>query len=368
MGSDFGFSEFFTVTHVVVYPIATFSVMFLTYGFYVLLFILCINSLTKSPYGSTGSQMPHGLYFWSTVSLFVIGTINVICFTQDKVREMVAIFIFLRTGDASAVEKHANNDKIKSADQSIVLLLSILANIFADLMLVHRCYIVWNRRNWIGLLFVLTSLINVVGLISVILVVVGASDEFDPDRERLFFLGSDIKQAYNGAYAGANLLTTVLTASRIWWVTREARESLGGGIRTLYQGVVAAILESGSLYPIISFVHIALVQSASTIGLPIDLIPTVTLVAGIAPALMIVRCRVFGFMQSKKTVQEAGDLSTLQFGSNTRTGTGTTPGGQSMSGGQDSELPNTDNPTRLTKGVKGDSSSHSDEEKEAATE
>ncbi|KAK1230793.1 hypothetical protein PQX77_006107 [Marasmius sp. AFHP31] len=104
-------------------------------------------------------------------------------------------------------------------------------------------------------------------------------------------------------------------ASRIWWLSRKAREFLGSGTRSLYMRVLAIIIESGLLYPVSSFVAIGLKQSASEIGVPIELMPTVTLIAGIAPALMIVRCRVFNALQNR-TVREAGALSTLQFNSN----------------------------------------------------
>ncbi|KAK1222619.1 hypothetical protein PQX77_014525 [Marasmius sp. AFHP31] len=136
----------------------------------------------------------------------------------------------------------------------------------------------------------------------------------DPNGFKLSIHGYSITLGYYGAFAGANLLVTALTASRIWWLSREARECFGRGTRNLYGRMVAIILESGFLYPASTFVQLALTQSASKIGVPIDLLPTVTLMAGIAPALMIVRCRVFNALQNH-TVREAGALSTLRFNS-----------------------------------------------------
>ncbi|KAK1224813.1 hypothetical protein PQX77_012267 [Marasmius sp. AFHP31] len=124
----------------------------------------------------------------------------------------------------------------------------------------------------------------------------------------------DIYQVYYGGYAGTNLLITVLTASRIWWLTRG---SLSSGTRR-YRRIVAVILESGLLYPVSSFVVIGLSQSTSDIGTPIALGPTVCLIAGIGPALMIVRCRVFNALQNQ-SIREPGALSTLQFNSNVGT-------------------------------------------------
>ncbi|KAK1220967.1 hypothetical protein PQX77_016238 [Marasmius sp. AFHP31] len=49
-------------------------------------------------------------------------------------------------------------------------------------------------------------------------------------------------------------------------------------------------------------------MSATEIGRPLDLLPTVTLIAGIAPALMIVRSRVF-----EDSHGDTGALSTMRF-------------------------------------------------------
>ncbi|KAK1224810.1 hypothetical protein PQX77_012264, partial [Marasmius sp. AFHP31] len=156
------------------------------------------------------------------------------------------------------------------------------------------------------------------GFIAAIIIAIGISD---PDSYELGLQGNSIRLGFTGASAGANLLVTVFTASRIWWLSRETRECFGRGTHGLHRRIVAIILESGFLYPVSSFVHLALKQSASEIGCPITLLPTVTLMAGIAPALMIVRCRVFNAVQNH-TVREAGTLSTLQF--NSKAGAATT--------------------------------------------
>ncbi|KAK1233364.1 hypothetical protein PQX77_003473 [Marasmius sp. AFHP31] len=158
----------------------------------------------------------------------------------------------------------------------------------------------------------------VLGLVSIIIEAVGMRDTRNLDNYRLYEHGDDIERVYNGAHAAANLLITILTASRIWRSSREARGSLDSGVRRLYQRVVAIILESGVLYPILTFVNIALIESASEIGTPIYLFPTVTLIAGIAPTLMIVRCKVFNALQDH-SVREAGALTTVQFNVNTGT-------------------------------------------------
>ncbi|KAK1230789.1 hypothetical protein PQX77_006103 [Marasmius sp. AFHP31] len=290
MSAEFDYSQFFTVTYVVVYPIASFSVMFLAYGFYTLLFLLCVNALTKSRYNSTQGT-PHSLYLWSIVLLFVTGTVNVIVFAHDKVRGMSFMFTALQTGDDTGFWKFMTVDRLSIAEEGIYNLLAVICNVSLPPL-----------NNFL-----------VLGLISNILTkIIGPSEH----RRRLVVTTGDLAQFYKGAYAGNNLLITALTASRIWWTSREARKFFGSGVHGLYLRVVTIILESGILYPVSSFVAIGLDESASEIGVPIEIGPTVSLIAGIAPALIIVRCQVFNALQNH-TAREVGALSTLGFNSNT---------------------------------------------------
>ncbi|KAK1215653.1 hypothetical protein PQX77_021717 [Marasmius sp. AFHP31] len=233
---------------------------------------------------------------------------------------MTFVYTALETGDDSSLRNYVTNDKLHSVDAAIYDAFTITANFIADLMLVHRCYVVWNYNRRVWILFGLTSLINALGLVSTIAQSVGLNDT---KREwKLLTAGTTMRSVYGCAYAAANLLITVLTALRIWRLSREARETFGSRTRGFYERIVAIILESGALYPIIGFVQVALWESASKIGKPINLSPTVTLMAGIAPALMIVRCRVLSNLQNHSN-READTLSTLRF--DLTTGTGTTP-------------------------------------------
>jgi len=60
---------------------------------------------------------PHGLYLWSTVLLFVVGTANTIFFTHDMVRGMGFIFTTLKTGDESALVVYVTNDQVAVVEQ-----------------------------------------------------------------------------------------------------------------------------------------------------------------------------------------------------------------------------------------------------------
>ncbi|KAG7088996.1 hypothetical protein E1B28_012942 [Marasmius oreades] len=64
---------------------------------------------------------------------------------------------------------------------------------------------------------------------------------------------------------------------------------MGGRITGYYQRTVAIILESGIIYPLILATNVTLFSNQGTIVVVVDLEPTVVLLAGIAPALIIVR-------------------------------------------------------------------------------
>ncbi|KAL0578359.1 hypothetical protein V5O48_003637 [Marasmius crinis-equi] len=311
MGRTIAESNIVSLTSVVIRPIATLSVMFLAYGFYILLFILCVSIMLSTRKNSTTSGISR-LYLVSTILLFLVGTINVIFYTHAMTRQTVIYFTALKTDDDTELSNYLRGDTISTADDAIYSLLAVIANIIADVMLVHRCYIIWDGKKRIGIpLVLLASVTNLLGLIVTILEIVGGSNTRKPELWNLWLRATDIQLGYNGAYAAVNFIVTILTASRVWWITRDARRLLGGGIRRLYRRIVAIVLESGLLYPIFTIVHISLTQNADKIGVPIALFPTVTLIAGIAPALIIVRTGANGL---KRDVSKAGGaLSTLRF-------------------------------------------------------
>uniref|UniRef100_A0A0W0G4X4 Uncharacterized protein n=1 Tax=Moniliophthora roreri TaxID=221103 RepID=A0A0W0G4X4_MONRR len=88
--------------------------------------------------------------------------------------------------------------------------------------------------------------------------------------------------------AAVNLILTLLTAGRVWWIIRRAQAHKVGPLnkyKTL-SSINRIILESGMLYPISIVVHLSTFSTKTPL---IELTPIVVLVAGIAPTLIIVR-------------------------------------------------------------------------------
>ncbi|KAJ7700306.1 hypothetical protein B0H16DRAFT_1749084 [Mycena metata] len=142
-----------------------------------------------------------------------------------------------------------------------------LNNLVSDSLLLYRCFIVWGSR-WPpvvvpGILIVATFatayigtfLIKVDGLIPLILAAV------------------------------TNLVLVALTAGRIWWIRRDAlRLFPGGGVLSHSNTAITMILESGTLYCIITILLATTSQAkpfhAAMVGIAAHLI-----VSGLPPVV-----------------------------------------------------------------------------------
>ncbi|KAI3619426.1 hypothetical protein WG66_012780 [Moniliophthora roreri] len=85
-------------------------------------------------------------------------------------------------------------------------------------------------------------------------------------------------------------MSIITTAGRIWWIMWRARVhnnplSKYGSLASINR----IILESGMIYPISIVVHLSTSVSVKTENIPVDLLPIIVLIAGIAPTLIVVR-------------------------------------------------------------------------------
>ncbi|ESK92636.1 hypothetical protein Moror_16054 [Moniliophthora roreri MCA 2997] len=117
------------------------------------------------------------------------------------------------------------------------------------------------------------------------------SNTADPAKAQIYLQGNTMDTAFWLADMSVNFILTLLTAGRIWWISREARKHLGPAIKTKYNTIVAIILESGILYPIflITYVVYTFVLDPEVQGsIPFQLFLVTYQVAGIAPTLIII--------------------------------------------------------------------------------
>ncbi|KAF7315994.1 Ras-GEF domain-containing protein [Mycena indigotica] len=149
-----------------------------------------------------------------------------------------------------------------------------IANFIADTILMHRCYIIWNRRWKIMIIPAIAYIVNYV----VTLLPLSQST-----RRSIFASCMTITFL-------TNVLISALTAGRIWWMARKINRVLQGRTTTLYSNLIAILLESGSMYPAAILVGVgAWIPHQAPLAMLLSCFAVVYHTVAIAPTLVIVR-------------------------------------------------------------------------------
>ncbi|KAF9259789.1 hypothetical protein L218DRAFT_633526 [Marasmius fiardii PR-910] len=122
------------------------------------------------------------------------------------------------------------------------------------------------------------------------MIIIGARDTRIASSRVLFEDGQTITAVGLIMSALFHLVFTLLTAGRIWWISRTVQRSKAGwSLNQKHRTVIRIILESGILYPLVMIVHLSITNGFHQV--PFDTLPLTVLAAGIAPTLIIVRAR-----------------------------------------------------------------------------
>ncbi|KAL0058065.1 hypothetical protein AAF712_015279, partial [Marasmius tenuissimus] len=132
-----------TTQNVIVKPISTLSVMYITYGVYLIIFGLSIHVLAKR----RSTVSPSKLYMWCTVSLFALNTVGVAVNSLGYIHQAIVEFEALRDEDWNGLRQYLRRDTTKTVWIMMANAVIILMNAIADCMLIHRCYVVWESRK-----------------------------------------------------------------------------------------------------------------------------------------------------------------------------------------------------------------------------
>ncbi|KAK7038784.1 hypothetical protein VNI00_010670 [Paramarasmius palmivorus] len=170
------------------------------------------------------------------------------------------------------------------------------------------------KTAYIVLLQVLPLLLVVLATIFAAAVMEGVGIYNSKDKWRWALFDTAALISYGGwnTSAGLNFVLTALTAGRIWWISRQARHILSRADNQQYRAIIAIILESGLIYPVLQIIYIVTLRilDPERIGnIPVDLFPVVYQTAGIAPTLIIVRAATGKAIESVNQ-----EVSTLRFG------------------------------------------------------
>ncbi|KAL0061263.1 hypothetical protein AAF712_011921 [Marasmius tenuissimus] len=299
-----------SVQRIIVEPIISMSIQFIAYGFYVLLFGMCIRTLLRKEPGFTRK-----LFLWWSIVLFILATISARCELYRFIAKTVLEFQAVKMrSDETKLDEFYTRDLTRNITDGFFFALFILTNIVTDSILMYRCYIIWgSRKRVIVLPLFAVVTFSVVGFTGVIMYGIGNKDQAVPSNLDLVVRGDMLEMIYMIASASVNALLTLLTAGRIWWITKEARTLMGRSVSKKYQTVVDCrchyVLESGLLYPVFAMLHIALTETSDLVYVPVNFLPTVVQMGAIAPTLIIVRASLGESVESVHSVK----FTTMRF-------------------------------------------------------
>ncbi|KAG7088998.1 hypothetical protein E1B28_012944 [Marasmius oreades] len=292
-------APFLTVVRIAVAPMSTLLLTVFVYGIYVMVFGRCLQILLARRKEDRPNQI---LYLGWTTGLFLQATTMVAFEILTEVRQSILVFNALSTRNYDTFIQYLMHDTLKTVQDTIGDVLSVTINATAETMLEPSRFNVFHKS--------LTALIPGVGLASVFMGTYG-EDPGDPHRDKIYSLGSEINDfGWTIPAAILNSILTLLTAGKIWWFTRQGR-LLGTAVDRRYKTIVAVMVESGLMLPVVSIAYLAVAHAFNTElnnAMPVNLGPVRDLIAALAPTLIIVRTA------SNLSIENANQfISTLRF-------------------------------------------------------
>uniref|UniRef100_A0A0W0GAK7 Uncharacterized protein n=1 Tax=Moniliophthora roreri TaxID=221103 RepID=A0A0W0GAK7_MONRR len=252
------------------------------------------------------------LYLGWTVTLFVLATITNGFQAWLMIQQQIIFFEAAETREYDRLLRYLLGEPLKTVPITLLSIGALVINIVADTMLIHRCWIIWGTSKRVALPLMLMSLgTNIFGIVFTTMGLIGQSDTTVASNAILLAQSNRLSVGYTVGNIIVNSTITLMTAGRIWWISRQARAVMGQPINAKYKTIVAIILESGILYPLTLVVQIIIYYTTDPTGsgrIPVDLGPVVWQFAGIAPTLIIVRA------EMGKTVDSVHQqVSSLRF-------------------------------------------------------
>ncbi|KAG7086144.1 hypothetical protein E1B28_002103 [Marasmius oreades] len=283
-----------------------------------------------APFLSAEPNPVHRLYKGGNIVLFILATIYTSVDAWGISRQAFIDFHAATTKDYTLLIPYLNGDNQKAAwgaTRNIISTLMKYAHLdhyclmwspadinnlssIADTMLIYRCYLIFNSNKLVLFLLVLAaSVLNGIDLGCIIVAIIGYGNSSKPENIHLRLKASFIDNGAEIGIAVFQIILTFLTGGRIWWITRQARQSIRGSTYTRYNDIVAIIVESGLLYAgsLLTAVVINLVLNPQTGIVPFDFLLVSALMSGLAPTIVIAR---MAYGKSVENVQQT--ISTSQ--------------------------------------------------------
>ncbi|KAI3604473.1 hypothetical protein WG66_008280 [Moniliophthora roreri] len=223
MAVDFTPEDVLSTNNIVTQPIITVIFEGIVYGFYVLLFGMCMYLVMQK-------RVPHlRIYIPAIIILFILATIGLILSVVNIEHISAAYVGTLRTGDLTKLMVAAPKSLQLSAATHFVY---VLANVVTDVSLIYRCYIIWgSKRRFIVAPCLVSIGSNSLGIVAV-------AYQFKTDLNS-FLTGNDFFVGFMGSVTFTTLLLTFMMAGRVWWITRRRRNGFDSGLMKKIKATVA---------------------------------------------------------------------------------------------------------------------------------
>ncbi|KAF9255880.1 hypothetical protein L218DRAFT_1029402 [Marasmius fiardii PR-910] len=242
----------FSKGRVVSAPMINFGALLFAYGMYYTSFFLALYVLlTRRCNNSPGMlQNTNQAHIVQIVSLFVVTTIGIFAFATTLLRDSMVTFDVLKEGDFEHYEERLRGIGLRLAIQIVSLVSVVVLNVIVDFILIKRCYVIWGSNKCVLYPLVICSAV--------------VNSEWYGVGEALitsFFLSNLL----------LNMASTLMTAGRIWCISRTARMMMGKSTHKRYKTIVAIIVESGMIYPIVQIANVVYIfthRSAPVMTLP----------------------------------------------------------------------------------------------------
>ncbi|KAJ8088134.1 hypothetical protein PM082_013685 [Marasmius tenuissimus] len=221
----------------------------------------------------------------------------VVVVTVFRTQEAALEYNFATTREERPFIHYALDVEPKLAYYTLYFAVPPLANIVAECMLIHRCYLIWGRKKRVAIPLVLLSAIGSLFFLAAgIVSLLGYRDRRAQLADRLITYGDVLRFVGLLISAVVNVSVTFLTAGRIWRVNRESQKHLrvterNSTVAKGFSTAICIVLESGIIYPAVMIVQIAVGSPEDGRLPPVDLYPAVVLSAGIAPTLALLRAQ-----------------------------------------------------------------------------
>ncbi|KAK1220888.1 hypothetical protein PQX77_016309 [Marasmius sp. AFHP31] len=177
-----------------------------------------------------------------------------------------------------------------------------------DYLMVHRCYVIWGHSKQILYPFAFVVIVSdAIGFVATAVLIAG----YRLRDAVLLGRSTAVTEVLSIITVVFSSLLTLLTAGRIWLMTRQARQVTGRDVHSKYKTFVATILETGLIFSATQVVTVilVLVTDPENRGVaPFDTGAISFHMAAIAPTLIVLR---IACGQSVDSVQQM--VSTVQF-------------------------------------------------------